>query len=147
MTRKRLNDIYDNEPLGFEKDPTIQNIKMLAQDPLKEIDLGDGMSKRPISTNAILGLELKVKVIQLLKEYKECFVWDYDEMAVLSRNLVELNLTIKPGKKTNKQTPRPYAPEILSKIKLEIERLFKYNFICTTRYVECSDNVPVIKKN
>lgn len=38
---QRLNAIYDDEPLGFEKDPITSNIKMLTHDPLEEIDLGD----------------------------------------------------------------------------------------------------------
>lgn len=37
---QRLDTIYDDEPLGFEKDPLASNPKMLAQDPLEEIDLG-----------------------------------------------------------------------------------------------------------
>lgn len=53
VTSQRLDAIYDDERLSFEKDPIVPNIKMLAQDPLEEIDLGDGISKRPtyISTN------------------------------------------------------------------------------------------------
>lgn len=48
-----LDAIYDDEPLGFRKDPLATNIKMLAQDPLEEVDLGEGVIKRPtyISTN------------------------------------------------------------------------------------------------
>lgn len=37
---QRLDAIYDDEPLGFEKDPLATNVKMLAQDPLEEIYLG-----------------------------------------------------------------------------------------------------------
>lgn len=47
-----------------------------------------------------------------------------------------------------KQIPRRFAPQILLKIKEEIERLLKSKFIRTTRYVDCLANiVPVIKKN
>lgn len=66
----------------------------------------------------------------------------------LSRELVELKLPIKLGRKPIKQTPRRFAPEILSKIKEEVERLIKCKFIRTIRYVEWIANiVPVIKKN
>jgi hypothetical protein len=37
---QRLDCIYDDEPLGFEKDPVNSNPKMQAQDPLQEIDIG-----------------------------------------------------------------------------------------------------------
>ncbi|XP_058784569.1 uncharacterized protein LOC131659384 [Vicia villosa] len=43
---QRLDDIYDDEPLGFEKDPGSSSAKMLAHDPLEEINLEDGTTKR-----------------------------------------------------------------------------------------------------
>ncbi|MCI32039.1 hypothetical protein A2U01_0053251 [Trifolium medium] len=50
---QRLDCIYDDEPLSFEKDPMSSSQRMQAQDPLQEIDIGDGSIKRPtyISTN------------------------------------------------------------------------------------------------
>ena len=69
-------------------------------------------------------------------------------MLGLSRDLVELKLPKKTGRKPVKQTPRRFAPEIMAKIKAEIERLLKSKFIQTARYVEWLANiVPVIKKN
>lgn len=121
---------------------------MLVHDPPEEIDLGDGIIKRPTYSSANLSLELKVEVIQLMEEYKDYFSWYYGEMLSLNRDLVELKLSIKPGRKPVKQTPRRFALENLSKIKEEIERLLKCKFIPTTRYVEWIVNiVPVIKKN
>ena len=145
---RRLDTIYDDEPLGFERDPLANNTKMLAQDPLEEIDLGEGITKRPTYISANIDPQLRVEVIQLLKEFKDCFAWDYDEMPGLNRDLVELKLPIKPGKKPIKQNPRRFAPAILSKIKEEVERLLRCKFIRTARYVEWLANiVPVIKKN
>ena len=37
---QRLNPIYDEEPLGFKKDPTKSSAKMMVQDLLEEVDLG-----------------------------------------------------------------------------------------------------------
>lgn len=69
-------------------------------------------------------------------------------MPGLSREFVKLKLPIKLGRKPIKQTLRRFTPEILSKIKEEVERLLKCNFIRTTRYVAWIANiVPVIKKN
>src|SRR3954465_10729116 len=145
---QRLDAIYDEEPLGFEKDPMGSNIKMLAQDPLEEVNLRDGDQKRVTYVSTKLEPTLKSKVVALLKENKDCFAWDYDEMPGLGRDLVELKLPIKEGKKPIKQTPRRFAPEIHSKIKAEVERLLRCKFIQTTSYVEWIANiVHVIKKN
>ncbi|CAJ2663632.1 unnamed protein product [Trifolium pratense] len=145
---QKLDCIYDEEPLGFEKDPSSSNQKMQAQDPLEEIDIGDGSIKRPTYISANIPKDLRDKLVELLKEFKDCFAWDYNEMPGLDRNLVEHRLPIRPDKKPVKQSPRRFAPEILSKIKEEIERLLRSKFIRTARYVEWLANiVHVIKKN
>ena len=121
---------------------------MQPHDPLEEIDLGDRSTIRPTYISANIDPSLRIKVIKLLKEFKDYFAWDYNEMPGLSRELVELKLPIKAGKKPVKQTPRRFAPEIMSKIKEEIERLLRSRCIRTARYVEWLANiVPVIKKN
>ena len=69
-------------------------------------------------------------------------------MPGLSRDLVELKLPIKSGKKPVKQTLRRFASAIMSKIKEEVERILKSIFIRTARYVDWLANiVSVIKKN
>src|ERR1044072_2916404 len=51
-TSQRLDCIYDDEPLGFERDPNISTKRMQAQDPLEEVDLGDGEIKKPTYISA-----------------------------------------------------------------------------------------------
>ncbi|KAK2374871.1 hypothetical protein QL285_075805 [Trifolium repens] len=60
---QRLDCIYDDEPLGFERDPLNETPKMQAQDPLEEIDIGNGSLKRPtyISANITPNLKEKLK--------------------------------------------------------------------------------------
>ena len=70
---QRLDAIYNDGPLGFEKDPVASNAKMLAQDPLEEVDLGDGIVKRPMYVSSKLSPGVKAEVVQLLKKYKDCF--------------------------------------------------------------------------
>ncbi|KAI5402796.1 hypothetical protein KIW84_050412 [Lathyrus oleraceus] len=132
VNMQRLDCIYDDEPLGFEKDPKAPE-KIRPKDPLEEVDLGENGDKRPTYISANIDKELKSEVISLLKEFKDCFAWDYNEMPSLSRDLVELKLPIKAGRKPVKQTPRRFTPDIMAKIKVEIERLLKSKFIQTAR--------------
>src|ERR1043165_5314806 len=71
----RLDCIYDEQPLGFEKDPMAPE-KMQPQDPLEEVDLGEKGDKRPTYISANIDPDLKMKVISLLKEFKDFFAWD-----------------------------------------------------------------------
>ena len=145
---QRLDCIYDDKPLGFEEDPLGSATKMRGQDPLEEVNLGDNPIKRPTYVSAKVTKEFKERIVELLKEYKDYFAWDYNEMSGLSQEMVELKLPIRLDKKPVKQIPRRFAPQILSKIKEEIERLLKSKFIRTARYVDWLANVvPVKKKN
>ena len=66
-------------------------------DPLENVDIGDGTVPRPTFVNKNLSAEYKADLINLLKEYVDCFAWEYHEMPGLSRNVVEHRLPIKAG--------------------------------------------------
>jgi hypothetical protein len=110
-------------------------------DDLQEIDLGDEHKARPMYINVSLTIEQKAIVCELLKEFVECFAWDYTEMPWLSRELVEHTLPIKPGFKPRKELPRNFNPKIVGRIKEGIERLLEAKFIMTCRYDEWVSNI------
>jgi len=84
----------------------------------------------------------------LLKEYKDCFAWDYTEMPGLDRSIVEHRLPIKSGFRPHQQPAHRYNPIILPDIKAEITKLIEAKFIRQRRYAEWISNVvPVYKKN
>jgi hypothetical protein len=89
------------------------------------------------------------ELIRLLKEYKDCFAWDYSEMPGLDRSIVEHRLSIKPGFTPYKQPPQKfYKDEVLADVKKEVERLIEENFIRPCRYADWISNiVHVYKKN
>ena len=62
---------------------------------MEEVDIGDGTKPRPTFVNKNMRDDYKVKIIELLKEYVDCFAWEYHEMPGLSRELVEHQLPIK----------------------------------------------------
>ena len=49
----------------------------MSADMLEEIDIGDGDKPRPTFISANLDPEYKQKLKNLLKEYKDCFAWEY----------------------------------------------------------------------
>jgi hypothetical protein len=61
----------------------------LSADPLEEIDIGDGITPRLTFVNKNMSLEHKDAVIKLLRDYVDCFTWNYHEIPGLSRELVE----------------------------------------------------------
>jgi hypothetical protein len=117
-------------------------------DKLEEVDIRPSDRPRLTYISARLDPEYRQELINLLKEYKDCFAWEYYEMPGLDRSIVEHRLPIKSGYRLVKQQPRRFNSKILDDIKKEIERLFEAKFIRSCRYAEWILNiVPVYKKN
>nr|KYP33356.1 Heparanase-like protein 2 [Cajanus cajan] len=116
--KERIDCVLDDAPLGFEKMEK-DGLKVESQDPPKEVNLGT-IEKRRITYISKLAKEsFKEQIVQVLHEYKDCFDWDYEEMAGLDRNLVEHRLSMILGKKPVKQNPRRFAQQVIKKIKEE----------------------------
>jgi hypothetical protein len=89
--------------------------------PLEEIDIGGGITPRLTFVNKNISLEHKDAIIKLLRNYIDCFVWNYREMLGLSRGLVEQWLPIKNGFRPCKQPARAFNLIIHSRVKEEGE--------------------------
>jgi hypothetical protein len=117
-------------------------------DALEEVDIGDGDRPRPTFISAKLDHEYKRELVKLLKEYNDCFAWEYYEMLGLDRSIVEHRLPIKPGYRPFQQGARWCNPKVLPDIKDEITRLIEAKFIRQCRHVEWISNVVLVyKKN
>jgi hypothetical protein len=64
-------------------------------DPIEEIDIWYGITPRPTFINKNMSLEHKNAIIKFLRDYVDCFIWNYREMPGLSRELVEHQFPIK----------------------------------------------------
>jgi hypothetical protein len=53
-------------------------------DPLEDIDIGDGITPWTTFVNKNMSLEHKDAIIKLLKEYVDCFAWNYREIPGLN---------------------------------------------------------------
>ena len=61
-------------------------------------------------------------MIALLKEYQDCFAWDYTEMPSLDRNIVEHRLPLKKGFRPFQQPARQMKAEVLEEVKKEVQK-------------------------
>jgi hypothetical protein len=69
-------------------------------------------------------------------------------MSGLSRKLVEHRLPIKGGFRPYKQGAQNFKPEIVRRVKEEVDRLLQARFIQPCRYAEWVSNIiPIEKKN
>ena len=73
-------DFSDDGKLGYG---------FMSADDLEEVDIGPGDTLRPTFISKNLDPALREEMIALLKEYRDCFAWDYTEMPGLDRSIVE----------------------------------------------------------
>ena len=117
-------------------------------DELESVDIGPGDRPRPTWISKKLDPEFKAELVKLLREFPDCFAWEYHEMPGLDRSIIEHRLPIKPGYRPFAQHPRKVHVKILDEVKEEIERMVKAGFIRPCRYATwISSIVPVRKKN
>jgi hypothetical protein len=119
-----------------------------SMDDLEKVDIGDGVIPWPTYVSAHLNACQKQEIIELLMAYMCCFTWDYTKMPGLSRELIEHRLPIKAGFRLYKQGAQNFKPEIIERVKEEVDRLLQAGFIQPCRYADWVSNiVPVAKKN
>src|SRR6185436_19489017 len=143
--RARMNDMCEAIEDSGDLDKLGQGFT--SADPLEKVDIGDGTIPRPTFVNKNLSAKYKADLINLLKEYIDCFAWEYHEMPGLSRDLVEHRLPIKAGFRPYKQPVRRFNPVIYDRIKTEINRLLDARFIRSCRYADWISNIVPVEKN
>jgi hypothetical protein len=74
------------------------------------------------------------------------FAWDYTEMPELSRELIEHQLPIKAGFRPYKQGAQNFKPEIIRRVKEEVDRLLQAGFIKPCRYADWVSNIVLVEK-
>src|SRR6185295_10112854 len=97
-------DFLDDSKLGYG---------ITSADDLEEVDIGPRDKPRPTFISSKLDPALREEMITLLKEYWDCFAWDYTEMPGLDRSIVEHRLPLKKGFRPFQQRARQMKAEVL----------------------------------
>jgi hypothetical protein len=74
-----------------------QGYGFTSADELEEVDIGPGDKPRPTFISKKLDPSLRELMIAILKEYSDCFAWDYTEMPELDRSIIEHWLNLNKG--------------------------------------------------
>ena len=83
------------EEIAIEKD-----VQVITEEKLEEINLrSNPQEQRPILISSRLSEKDKSNLILLLKEFKDVFAWDYNEMLGLDPRLVVHTFNVDPESK------------------------------------------------
>ena len=150
----REEDNHEEEVQGEqcvqEAPPALQDAPKAQEEELEKMHLDPESPEkpRPVFVSSTLNPEEKKAMLQLLRDYKDVFAWEYNEMPGLDTTLVVYNLAVDPRVKPVKQMARKFSPEVELQIKGEIEKLLEARFIKPIQHPTWLANiVPVRKKN
>ena len=102
---------------------------------METINLADeGEEPREVKIGTRCTTEQKEALIALLREFHEIFAWSYQDMPGLDTNIVVHKIPLKPECKPVKQALRQMKPEVILKIKEEVEKQLKAGFLSTVTY-------------
>jgi hypothetical protein len=110
------------------------------------VDIGPRDKPCPTFVSKKLRPCLRELMIALLKDYADCFAWDYTEMPGLDRSIVEHRLPLKNGFWPFQQRARQMKAEVLVEVKKEVEKMLEAGFIRPCRYAKWILSVVTVQK-
>src|ERR1044072_5030299 len=116
------------------------------KEPMEAINLGSEEDKKEVNIGASLDSSVKVKLINLLKEYVDVFAWSYQDMPGLDTSIVENHLPLRPESPPVKQKLRRVHPEMAEKIKKEVQKQLDTGFLVTSEYPQWLANIVHVSK-
>ncbi|RDY12610.1 hypothetical protein CR513_02558, partial [Mucuna pruriens] len=114
---------------------------------LENINLDDEKEKKEVKVGKQMPLDLKIELMELLKEYAN-IVWSYCDMPGLDQEIMEHKLPLLPNATPVRQQLRRMKPSVALKIKEEVEKQWNAGFLAVSNYPQWVANiVPVPKKD
>ena len=104
------------------------------QEEIEVINLGTEEDKKEIKIGALLDARVKVRIVELLREYPDIFAWSYKDMPGMDPDVVEHRLPLKPECPPVKQKLRRSHPDMALKIKEEVRKQIDAGFLVTSEY-------------
>ncbi|XP_073261302.1 uncharacterized protein [Populus alba] len=117
-----------------------------AKKELETINVGNEEIKRELKIGTLITPGAKEELIALLRDYIDVFAWSYEDMAGLDTDIVVHRIPLVEGCKPIKKKLRRTHPEILIKVKAEIEKQWNVGFLEVVKYPQWVSNIVVVPK-
>ena len=114
-------------------DKGVEDVNLLMADKPKFVKLSKTLSP-----------EVNIKYVRLLSKFSNVFSWDYSDLKVYDKDIIQHTIPIKPNQKSFRQKLRRINPKLLPSIEKEVNRLFKAGIIVSIIFFDWISNlVPV----
>ncbi|KAG5226363.1 RNA-directed DNA polymerase (Reverse transcriptase), Ribonuclease [Salix suchowensis] len=115
-----------------------------AKEELETINVGDEENQRELKIGTLITQKEKEDLITLLRDYVDVFAWSYEDIPGLDTNIIVHRVPLEEGCRPIKQKLRRTHPEILIKVKAEIEKQWNAGFLEVVKYPQWVSNIVVV---
>lgn len=112
---------------------------------MEDISLEEGGDPSGIRVGTDLGSDLKIMIVDLLREHKDIFAFSAEDMPGINPKTVTHKLNVIKGSKPIKQRLRNYSAEKSKAVSEEVKKLKDAGFIEPCKYPEWLANVVMVK--
>ncbi|GAB2279186.1 hypothetical protein Dimus_039334 [Dionaea muscipula] len=115
-------------------------------EPLEEVFLVEGVSRSVVQIGTLMQPDLRLQLIDFLRQNRDVFALSTDEMVEISRDVIEHALSTNPTKRAIKQKRRRLGGERVDAVKEEVQKLLAARIIREVFYPEWLANSVLVKK-
>ncbi|XP_070040196.1 uncharacterized protein [Nicotiana tomentosiformis] len=156
--KKLSNFEIMHQEVEFDENEAVEEIKIELEqfenkprpnlNETEPINIGGHKEVRETKISIHTEQETRDALIQILFEYRDVFVWSYDDIPGLSADLVVHKLPTYPDFLPVQQKQRKFKTNMSDKIKEELMKQLSTNVVRAVRYTTGVANiVPVLKKD
>ena len=113
---------------------------------LETMELVEGETVKTTRIGMTLSLEMRMRLVQFLKENLDIFVWSHEDMLSISSKVIQHKLSVDLKMKPVQQKRQVFAPKQNEVIMDEVNKLLSAGFIWEVYYPEWLANVVLVKK-
>eukprot|EP00253_Pinus_taeda_P005164 PITA_05164 len=141
----KLEDLYDLKS-QFKRST---NSKLYSSTlNYESVNLGTDDKPQNVNLGYDLTPEEKLAYIRLLRQYKNVFAWNYDELKTYDTSIIQHTIPMINNEKPVQQKLRKIHPNLENQIKTELNKLLKARIIFPVKHSKWVSNmVPVRKKS
>jgi len=110
-----LEKLFDNNDVS--KNPLFNS----PEEEIRECNIGTLNDVRNVKLSSTLTLDVKIKYLNLLKNYKDVSAWSYNELKTYDTSFIEHKIPLKPEARPFQQKLRRINPILLPTIEKELK--------------------------
>eukprot|EP00253_Pinus_taeda_P036212 PITA_36212 len=142
-----LRGLIPLEEIFYQDDVARKPTLVPTDKGVEDVNIGTTNKPKFVKLSKALPPEVKAKYVRLIYEFPDVFSWDYSDLKVYDKDIIQHTIPIKLDQEPFRQKLRRINPRLHPSIEKEVNRLFKVGIIVLIRFCDwISHLVPVRKK-